>query len=117
RDLTIYLRPALDYTGVVLAPDGKPVAGATVTLLGASAGEMASSPIVDRFTSDAAGEFVFHAPDDALLEARHPAFGPGRARLDGPAQVSHRLEIKLGKKSPDDALLGSGSIRGKVVDG
>ncbi len=115
RQVELYLRPALDYTGLVLAPDGKPVAGATVTLLGASAGEQASSPLRDRFTSDAKGTFVFHAPDDALLEARHPAHAPGRARLDGPAAVSHQLTIRLGAKGANESLLGTGNIRGVVV--
>lgn len=115
-DVVLYLRPAIDYTGVVVDPSDQPVAGASVRLLDASLGEQAQSPLGDRFTSDARGEFTFHAPDDALLEARHPAYGPGRARLDGPAAVSHRLTIKLAPRGPRDAQLGAAGITGRVID-
>jgi protocatechuate 3,4-dioxygenase beta subunit len=73
------------------------------------------SPLADRCTSDARGEFKFNAADDSLLEARHPAHGVGRARLDGAAAVSHRLTIKLAKGA-GDAALGAGAITGVVVD-
>jgi protocatechuate 3,4-dioxygenase beta subunit len=113
-DVTLFLRPAIDYTGVVEDPSGTPVAGASVRLLDASMGEQAQSPLADKFTSDAKGEFVFHAPDDALLEARHPNFGPGRGRLDGGAAITHRLVIKLSAKAGKDEL-GAASIPGKVI--
>jgi RNA polymerase sigma factor (sigma-70 family) len=117
KDLTIQLVPALDYTGVVVDPKGRPVAGATVTLLGAGQGERALHPITDRFTSNDQGEITFHAPDYALLEASHPAWSPARARMDGPALTSHRLVIRLGDRGPDaGAPLGREKIAGRVVD-
>ncbi|MFT3772036.1 MAG: sigma-70 family RNA polymerase sigma factor [Minicystis sp.] len=115
RDITVYLVPALDYLATVVDPDGKPVAGATVTLLGAAQGEQALAPIQDRFTSNDCGEVHFHAPDDALLEARHPAFAPGRARFDGAAATSHRLQIRLRAKATAE-VLGAERIAGRVVD-
>jgi RNA polymerase sigma factor (sigma-70 family) len=116
RDITVQLAPALDYTGIVVDPAGKPVAGATVTLLGVAQGEQALAPLRDHFTSDEKGEFTFHAPDEALLEARHPSFGTGRARMAGAALVSHRLTLALPAK--DGApLLGTEHISGRVVDG
>ncbi len=116
RDLTVQLVPAIDYTGVVLDPTGKPVAGATVTLLGAGGGEQALHPLEDRFVSDEQGEVHFHAPDDALLEARHPVHGIARGRMSGAALLNHRITLKLG--SPDGlAHLGAEHISGRVVDG
>jgi uncharacterized GH25 family protein len=115
RDITVQLVPALDYTGVVLDAEGKPVAGATVTLLGAGQGERALHPIEDHFVSDAQGEVHFHAQDDALLEARHPAKGAARARMAGPALISHRLTFKLAA-GDEVAHLGTERISGKVVD-
>jgi hypothetical protein len=115
RDLTVYLTPAIDYTGVVLDPGEHPVAGAAVTLLGAGQGEQALHPIEDHFTTDDKGEFVFHAPDGALLEARHPAFAAARGRLDGAAQTSHRLTIHL--RAREGAVeLGAEKIAGRVID-
>jgi RNA polymerase sigma factor (sigma-70 family) len=115
RDVTVQLVPALDYVGVVLDTDGKPVEGVTVTLLGAGQGERSLHPIEDHFVSDARGEFHFHAPDDAVLEARHPVHGVARGRMAGAALVSHRLTLKLAQG--DGALhLGTEHISGRVVD-
>jgi RNA polymerase sigma factor (sigma-70 family) len=116
KDLTIYLTPALDYTGLVLDPDEHPVPGALVTLLGAGEGEQALHPLENSFTADDKGEFVFHAPDGALLEARHPSFDPGRARFDGTAATSHHLTIHL-HANAGAAELGREKIAGRVIDG
>lgn len=112
RGVTLFLTPAIDYTAVVLDPGGARVPGAEVELL--ETPEQALAPLRARFTSDARGELTFNAPDDALLEARHPAFDPGRARLEGAATVTHRLELRLRAKgsAPARAL----RIAGRVVD-
>ncbi len=115
-NVLIYLSPAIDYRGVVLTPDGKPVAGARVSLLGATIGEQTLDPLAADFTTDARGEFTFHAPDDALFEARHPRFAPGRARVDTRVQISHRMEIRLVPLDRRDALAGRQRIAGRVVD-
>lgn len=99
RGITLYLTPAVEYLGRVLDPGGKPVPGAEVRMIDAG-GELTLAPLPDRFTADQAGEFRFLAPDDALLEATHPGFSPGRARLDFPAQASRRLTIRLREGAP-----------------
>lgn len=95
RDITLSLRPAIDYQGLVLSPAGEPVAGAEVAILSMPGGQTDLIPLPDRFTTDDRGQFTFNAPDGALLEARREGFSPGRARLDISAQVSHRLTIRL----------------------
>lgn len=100
RELTFFLTPLVRYQGLVVDPSGAPVPRAQVRLLDSADTELALAPIAEAFESDAKGEFAFQAPDDALLEARHPDFSPGRARLDFAAQVSHRLTLKL---EPKDA--------------
>ncbi len=116
RDVVIYLTPAIDYTGVVVDAADKPVAGAKVRIIDLPAGEQELVAIPDRFTSDRKGEFVFNAPDEALLEARAPGHGPGRARLDGGAQSTHRLVIKLPPAGGEADQLGKAGIAGSVVD-
>jgi hypothetical protein len=94
--VVVYLVPAIRYHGVVVDPDGAPIAGAAITLLDADAGERARAPLADRFVSDADGRFTFQAPDDALLEARKDGFAPGRARVDAAVAISRQLTIRLG---------------------
>jgi len=113
RGLTITLRPAIEYTGVVIDPEERPVEGAEVVILATPGAMTDLEPQEDRFVTDSDGRFVFHAPDDALFEARHPGFSPGRARLDTTAQVSHRLTIHLG---PAGETRGQAHIAGRVLD-
>jgi hypothetical protein len=120
--IIVYLSPAVDYRGRVVDGDGAPVDGARVTVLGAADGERALLPIDASFTTDAGGEFSFHAPDGAILEARHDCCEPGRAVVDGAVEVSHRLEIVLGKGPPASAREparpdGAASVRGVVRAG
>ncbi|MCG8424607.1 MAG: carboxypeptidase regulatory-like domain-containing protein [Proteobacteria bacterium] len=112
--IVVYLRPAIDYTGVVVSPNLQPVEGALVRLLNARSGERALDPITAEFTTDQRGEFVFHAPDNALFEATHPEYGPGRARVNEAVQVSHKLEIKLGERGA--RVPARSSLAGTVVD-
>jgi hypothetical protein len=72
-------------------------------------------PLQERYTTDDKGEFPFHAPDGALLEARKAPFSPGRASLDFSAQVSHRLLIKL-KASVAGEVPARETISGRVLD-
>jgi hypothetical protein len=111
RDAVIALTPAVEYVGAVVDPARRPVAGAAVRIIDNGAGEQALAPLGEQFVSDAMGEFRFRAPDGALLEARHPAWAPGRARLDFGAQVSHRLMIALRPSGPAPAE----TITGRVV--
>jgi hypothetical protein len=100
--VTIHLVPQVDYVGSVVDAGGKAVAGAEVRQL-----EPASA---EHWTSDAKGEFHFHAPDGALFEATSGG-STGRAALDLAAQSGHRLTIKLGA-----APVAHGAIAGRVLD-
>ncbi len=113
EDVVLMLSPAVEYVGVVLDPDDKPVAGADVRLLNAAEGVTALAPLPDRFTSDDRGEFRFRAPEGAWLEANHPSFSAGRAYLGQYALASRRLEIHLSALRPSVELE---SIAGRVLD-
>lgn len=114
HDIRIYLTPAIQYTGLVRGPKREPVEGATVRVLDENGGEISIAPLADQFTTDARGEFRFSAPDDAILEARHPGHAPARARVDAQVQVSRRLVIQLEPKpEPPQA---TSSITGRVLD-
>jgi RNA polymerase sigma factor (sigma-70 family) len=106
ENLTVYLSPALDYQGLVIGPDGAPVGGAEVRILGSPPEQGQQAP-QDRFFTDGSGKFVFHAPDGALLEARKPGLAPGRARVDDKVTGSHLLLIRL----PDAAAPDLGALR------
>jgi hypothetical protein len=113
--LAVWLDPAVAYAGRVVDPGGRPAPGAEVRLLGAGAGEHAMVPLAGRFVADERGEFRFSAPDGAVLEARHPGFAPGRARVDFAAQVSRRLTVTLGAAGARPAE--HGTIAGRVTGG
>ncbi len=113
EDVVLTLSPAVEYLGVVLDPDDKPVAGAEVRLLNAAEGVTALAPLPDRFTSDDRGEFRFSAPEGAWLEASHPSFSPGRAYLGQYVLASRRLQIHLSALRPSVELE---SIAGSVLD-
>ena len=113
RDILLYLTPAVQYTGVVQNPSREPVAGAEVRLFDEEGGDVKIAPLPDRFTTDAKGEFRFSAPDYGLLEATHPDFGAGRARVDFTVQTSRRVVVRLGPKVEEPARA---TISGRVVD-
>ncbi len=117
RDVVVYLSPAIDYVGQVVAPDGSPVPGAEVRIIDLPAREQELVSIPDRFTADRKGEFKFHAPDFALLEARAQGYGPGRARLNQSAMVTHRMTLRLVPPGTDADALGLSRVTGTVVDG
>jgi len=110
--ITIYLTPAVLYRGQVQSPAGEPVAGATVRVVGEEGAGLSLAPALEPVASDLVGEFAIAAPDFALLEASHPEWTPGRARVDFAAQVSHRLHIRLGARADDTARF---TIAGRVV--
>jgi hypothetical protein len=115
RDIVLFLTPAVEYLGVVLDPRGERLAGAYVSLLDASQGEMALAPLEDTFVSNAKGEFRFQAPAWAWLEAKHPSFSAARARVDAMAQTSRRLELRLSAKEPEE-IEPNETLAGRVVD-
>jgi hypothetical protein len=110
---TLFLEPATDYLGEVRGPDEKPVSGAEVRLF-APATDAALMPLHDVFHSDARGEFHFRAPRDAVLEARHPRLGRGRARIDFAEEVSAHVVIRL--SGTREVLSKALDISGHVLD-
>jgi hypothetical protein len=110
RGLTVFLFPAVDYVGLVVDAADHPVAGATVRLLGSPTGEQALAGPPTAWVSGADGRFVFHAPDDAVLEAE--AGGQrARARLDGDVAITHSMVLKLGALPAADATI-AGRVTG-----
>ena len=107
--LVLSLTPRVSYRGIVLSPEGEPVAGASITI--ATDDEPPGAPLV----SDAEGAFGFSAADGAMLVARHPKFAPGAAVVDFRAGVSRELVIKLGKLTPDGGVERA-TLTGVVVD-
>jgi RNA polymerase sigma-70 factor (ECF subfamily) len=110
RGVTLFLFPAVDYYGTVVDAAGAPVAGARVHLADPPAGEQALEKIVNEWTSDNKGKFLFHAPDGAVFEAVKGG-KRGWAILDGNVATTHAMTIKIGDAPPRDA-----TIKGKTVD-
>jgi hypothetical protein len=116
RGVTIVLAPIRRYTGVVRGPDGRGAARAEVRIIGARRNPTELREA--RFTCDENGEFELTAPDDAIVEARAPRLGTGRARVDHVVQVTRRLVIRLSKENDSlaqDGRTGAERIAGKVV--
>ena len=112
RGIEIHLVPAVELAGRVVDPEGKPVEGADVRLVGAVA-EATLVPLRNRFTSDAQGEFRFASPEGASLEARKEGFLPGHAEIDWVALVNGRVTVALG--APHRPLRPPLAIEGRVV--
>lgn len=110
RGVTLFLFPAVDYFGTVVDASGAPVASAHVKLADPPAGEQALEKIVNEWTTDAKGKFLFHAPDGAVFEATKSG-KRGWAILDGAVATTHQMTIKIGDAPARDA-----TIKGKTVD-
>jgi hypothetical protein len=112
--VTVWLRGESRYDGQVQDPDGKPVEGAEVRILGSATGDRALLPSTDRAVSGPGGAFVLAASDGATLEARHHGFAPGRALVDFAARSSRRVVVRLGRAGGASA---PGAIAGRVTSG
>lgn len=110
RGITLFLFPAIDYMGRVVDGGGSPVAGARVRLSGSPGHEQTLEKIETEWTTNKAGQFVFHAPDFAVFEASHGS-KRGFAILDGDVATTKKMTITLGDGAARDA-----TIRGKTVD-
>lgn len=118
-DIVLALTPEVELVGKVLSPEGQPVPGAQIRLLTGRTGESVLFPMDEGFTSDAAGEFRFHAPEGAQLEARHPAYTSARGEVTPSVALSRRMELTLGNRGLATADAGTHpteGLAGRVVD-
>lgn len=110
RGITVFMFPAVDYTGLVVDDKGKPVAGAKVRLLGTPVGEQMIDKLETEWTSDKEGKFTFHAADDAVFVATSGKLR-GYGLLDGSAAITHVMRIIVVGNAPARDL----KITGRVV--
>jgi hypothetical protein len=103
RDVTFSLRALWVAEGKVTDPAGAPVDGAEVR--GVDGESAASSTNVEGF-------FAVECSLGAVLEARHPRFGPGRATCDRSARLGRPIAIRLAERA---GTVARGSIAGRVV--
>lgn len=102
----------------VVSPQGDPVAGADVRVLRSArrsaAHDTPETPA--KIVTGADGTARAALPSGALIEARHPAFGPGRTRVTLAAEASKAITIRL--RSKGDHTFGDASltISGRVLD-
>jgi hypothetical protein len=120
-DIILALTPEVELVGKVLSPEGQPVPGASIRLLTGRAGESVLFPTDESFTSDAAGEFRFRAPEGAQVEARHPEYTSARGEVTASVALSRRMELTLGKRpvaAGDGGTRPAGTegLAGRVVD-
>ena len=116
-DIVLALTPQVELLGRVEGADGQPVEGARARVLTGRGGESVLFPTSDRYTSDARGEFRFHAPEGAIVETRHPAHASARAEVTAAAVLARRLVLKLGRSEGTGDTPSSESLAGRVVDG
>jgi Carboxypeptidase regulatory-like domain/PDZ domain len=110
RGITVLLLPAVDYRGRVIDERGAPVLGAKVRLLGTPSGEQAIEKLETEWVTDRAGEFRFHAAEEAVLEAARGG-ARGWAVVDDDVAITRQLTIRIGAAAARDA-----AITGRVVD-
>ncbi len=110
QGITVFLFPAIDYSGKVVDATGAPVAGAKVKLLGTPTGEQTIEKLETEWTTAKDGTFTFHAADEAVFEASRGT-KCGWAQLDGDVMITRQLVIAIGDAQARDA-----KITGKVID-
>lgn len=108
KDLTgveIVLAPGAVVAGRVLAPSGKPVAGAEVNVMGSDT----SMSLLNTTTSDGEGRYRLEgiSPGSYRIEATHKSYLPAR----------RQLAVRAGDNALDFTFEeGSAQISGRVVD-
>jgi hypothetical protein len=106
------LDPEVLFDILVQSPTGEPVPGAEVRVLASAA---APAPTT-RIVTDKEGKARAALTRDALVEARHASFAPGRTRVTLGAEAARKLKIRL-RPSGDRTFGDAGSmISGRVVD-
>ena len=114
-DILLALTPQVELLGTVKDAEGQPVGGAEVRVLTGRSGESVLFPTADGFVSDARGEFRFHAPEGATVEARHSAHASARAQVTPAVALARRLELRLGRRE-GATVEGREALAGRVVD-
>ncbi|HSP77081.1 MAG TPA: carboxypeptidase-like regulatory domain-containing protein, partial [Myxococcaceae bacterium] len=115
-EILLALTPQVELLGKVEEPDGQPVSGARVRVLTGRTGESVLFPTREHYTSDERGEFRFHAPEGATVEARHAGHAPARAEVTPSVALSRRLVLRLGRRDTS-APIANQHLAGRVVDG
>jgi hypothetical protein len=115
-EIVLALTPQVELLGRVEGADGQPVPGARVRVLTGRDGESVLVPTADRYESDARGEFRFHAPEGATVEARHPAHASARAEVTPSVALARRLVLKLGKREGPPSATAGAALAGRVVE-
>lgn len=111
KGVTIALVPAEEFDGHVVDLQGNPIPGAEITVVGGGAGNSTLVPNWRQYRSNDRGAFRFVAPEDAVVEGRHPGYSTGRANVDFSVQVSRKLTLRLPAASGVRLAIG-----GAVVD-
>lgn len=112
RGITVFMFPAVDYTGIVTDENAKPIAGAKVRLLGTPVGEQMIDKPETEWTSDRDGKFTFHAADDAVFIATAGKLR-GYGLLDGGVAITKVMRIVVVGNAPARDR----TITGRVLDG
>jgi len=107
--IVIHLVPQARYLVEVVSAEGEPVEGAEVTLR--SLDDAALVRTDAAATTDVRGEAEIDAVDDAIVEARHPDHGVGRARVNLRAQIERTVRVRFDPRrsdtfAADDAIAG-----------
>ena len=110
----VQLSPEHTYEVEVVRDESTPVAGATIRLVGAGSDDRTMAPVQSEFVTDAEGLAQVRAWRGALLEARHPDHGVGRARMDQRSSREGRARIQM--SAPSEAATSSETIAGVVLD-
>ena len=107
--ITVFLFPAIEYTGRVVDAKGALVADARVKLVGTSANEQAIDKLITEWTSGADGTFKFNAPDDAVLEATKGTVR-GWSVVDDGVVLTRQMTIAISQQPARDATI-TGHVR------
>ena len=115
-DIVLALTPEVELRGTVVDAKGQPVGGAQVRVLTGQGGGSVLFPTQDRYTTDTRGEFVFRAPEAALVEASHPDHAPARAMVSATVWMTRRVVLKLGRREGTAVRTPGQPLAGRVVD-
>lgn len=107
--ITIFMFPAIEYSGRVVDAKGAAVAGAKVRLVGTPQNEQAIDKLDTEWTSAADGSFTFHAPDEAVLEATK-GVARGWGVVDGDVMITHAMTIPIAAQAARDLKI-TGIVR------